>query len=131
MDKAVFDKVLKETEKAVNGFKVEEWEKRGLFQRFNELFTMVESFSVDEEQKVYIFRKNVILLAVESVHNIFPATDYFRKDPEERFLISRTPGQEKNEGQIDEWVKLEKENWNRQGEIGGEEATEKLDRYWN
>lgn len=121
MDQSVFDKILLETEKAVTNFKVEDWKSRGLFQRFNELFNMVSNYSVDEEQKVYLFRRGVILLAVESVHDIFPATDYFRKNAEERFQVFRTPGQEKNEGQIDEWVKLEKANWARQGEAGEKE----------
>ncbi len=131
MDRKIFDQILKETENAVNNFKIEDWKSRGLFQRFNELYKMIDGYSVKEEQKVYLFRKGILLLAIESVHDIFPAEDYFRKNPEERFLVFRTPGQEKNEGQIDEWVTLEKENWARQGEVGGEEATLKGGRYWN
>ncbi|MBI9096987.1 MAG: hypothetical protein JEY91_00850 [Spirochaetaceae bacterium] len=130
MDKAVFDKVLQETEQAVNGFKADEWKNRGLFERFNELFKMIDSYSEKEEQKIYLFRRGVILLAVEAVHDIFPAADYFRKHPEERFLVFRTPGQKKKEGQIDEWVKIEKANWARQGEAGGD-ASVRRGVWWN
>jgi len=121
MDRKVFDKVVAETEKAVVGFKAEDWKNRGLFERFDELYNMVSKYQADEEQKVYLFRRGVILLAVEAIHDIFPATDYFRKNPAERFTVFRTPGQEENEEQIEEWVKIEKANWARQGEAGGEE----------
>lgn len=129
MDRKVFDRVLEQAEKTVNGFKVEDWKSRGLFQRFNELYTMVDGYSLKEEQKIYLFRRGVLLLAIESVHDIFPADDYFRKNPEERFLVFRTPGQEKNEGQIDEWVTLEQENWARQGEVTKEASY--TGRWWD
>lgn len=119
MNTDVFDKVIAETEKAVTGFVAEDWKNRGLFTRFNELFNMVDGYKEAEEQKEYLFRRGVILLAVEAVHDIFPATDYFRKNPEERFLVFRTPNQKKNEDLIDEWTEIEKGNWNRQGEVGG------------
>ncbi|MBB6480979.1 hypothetical protein [Spirochaeta isovalerica] len=125
MNQSVFDQVLAETEKSVKGFVVDEWKNRGLFQRFGELYEMINGYEAEEEQKIYLFRRGVILLAVEAVHDIFPATDYFRKNPDERFTVFRTPGQEKHEGKIDEWVKIEKANWDRQGEAGGavEEAS--------
>jgi hypothetical protein len=117
MTKEVFETVLKETETSINGFKIEDWKNRGLFERFNELYKMIDGYDADEEQKVYLFRRGVLLLAIEAVHDIFPATDYFRNNPAERFQVFRTPGQEKNEGQIDEWVEIEKANWKRQGEL--------------
>lgn len=124
MDQKVFERVVAETEKAVNGFKADDWKNRGLFERFRELYTMIESYDAEEEQKVYLFRRGVILLAVEAVHDIFPAADFFRKNPDERFLVFRTPGQKKSEGQIDEWIGIEKANWKRQGEAGGEALAE-------
>lgn len=132
MDQSIFDRVLAETEKSINGFSVEDWKNRGLFQRFRELYEMVDHYRAKEEQKVYLFRRGVILLAIEAVHDIFPATDYFRKNPDERFTVFRTPGQEQNEGQIDEWAKLEKANWERQGEAGGEvEELSLRGTWWN
>ncbi|MBN2655627.1 MAG: hypothetical protein JXR86_01100 [Spirochaetales bacterium] len=134
MNQSIFEQVIAETEKAVQGFIAAEWENRGLFERFRELYEMVNGYKADEEQKVYLFRRGVILLAVEAVHDIFPATDYFRKNPDERFTVFRTPGQEKNEGKIDEWVKIEKANWARQGESGGEVSGEENlrgDFWWN
>jgi len=116
----IFDSVMMDTEKAVNNFKLAEWKDRGLFERFNELFKMIDGYKVADEQKVYLFRRGVLLLAIEAVHDIFPATDYFRENPEERFLVFRTPGEKKNEDLIDEWVKIEKANWGRQKEKGGE-----------
>jgi hypothetical protein len=130
MNQSIFDKVIAETEKAVKDFKAEDWKNRGLFDRFRELYEMVENYKADEEQKIYLFRRGVILLAIEAVHDIFPATDYFRQNPAERFTVFRTPGQEKNEGQIDEWVKIEKANWERQGEAGGEVADASLRGGW-
>lgn len=123
MNQDIFDQVISETEKAVNGFVAADWKNRGLFERFRELYTMVDSYKESEEQKVYLFRRGVLLLAIEAVHDIFPATDYFRKNPGERFLVFRTPGQKSNEGQIDEWVKIEEANWERQGEVDGEVST--------
>ena len=117
-----FDSVLSDVEKVVKGFKIKKWKNRGLFERFNEVFKMVNSYDLQEEQKVYLFRRGTILLAIEAVHDISPATDYFRKNPAERFLVFRTPGQEGKEGLIDEWIEIQKGNWARQGEAGGEEA---------
>lgn len=125
MDQQIFKQVIAETEKAVNGFIASDWENRGLFERFRELFAMVNGYSEEEDQKIYLFRRGVLLLAIEAVHDIFPATDYFRKKPAERFKVFRTPGQEKQEGQIDEWIKIEKANWKRQGEAGGEGLSSK------
>lgn len=111
MDRQVFEDVLKDVEKSVIDFRADDWKNRPLFDRFEEAFRMVEGYDLPEEQKMYVFRKNVILLVVEAVHNIFPATEFFRENPEERFLVLRTPGQEKNEEIIDDWTEVERKNW--------------------
>lgn len=51
MDRRVFDRILEETVKAVNGFKVDDWKNRELFQCFNEFYNMVDGYSLGEEQK--------------------------------------------------------------------------------
>lgn len=130
MDQSVFDSVIADVEKVVNGFTAEDWKNRGLFDRFRELYNMVESYKESEEQKVYLFRRGVLLLAVEAVHDIFPATDYFRKNPEERFTVFRTPGQKKNEGQIDEWINTQEANWARQGEVEAKTAYASKGLWW-
>ncbi len=130
MDKTIFESVIGELETVINDFSIKDWKERKLFDRFNEIFDMINSYDLPEEQKVYIFRKNVILLTVESVHDVFPAADYFRENPAERFLVFRTPGQEDKEGLINEWTDRQLGNWSRQGEVGISASEKKSAKTW-
>ncbi len=69
MTKEIINSVISDAEKAVSGFKMDDWKDRKLLDRFNEMFKMVDSYDVHEEQKVYLFRRGVILLVIEAVHD--------------------------------------------------------------
>ncbi|MCP4162762.1 MAG: hypothetical protein GY760_22100 [Deltaproteobacteria bacterium] len=119
MTEDVFNSVLSDVEKVVTNFKLDDWRDRALFDRFKEVFEMGNSYDLPEDQKLYLFKRDAFLLAIEAMHDVFPATEFFRKNPEERFIVFRTPGQDSNQRQIDEWTKIQKQNWGRQGEVGG------------
>ena len=125
-----FNSVLRDVEKVVNGFKAEDWKERKLFVRFKELFNMVDGYDLPLDQKIYVLKKGILILAAEAIHDVFPATDYFRENSAERFLVFRTPGQEINEKYINDWNITQKGNWARQGEAGGEEAAN-VRLWWN
>lgn len=118
MDQKVFNDVLKDTEKVVNGFKVEDLEGGNLINRIKDLFEMVKSYDLPLEQKIYVFKKGVFLLVAEVVHDVFPANDYFRENSLERFLVFQTPGQDAHEkAYFEKWNNIQRGNWARQGEI--------------
>ena len=123
MNENVLANVLLDAEKAVNGFKIDDWKDRPLFDRFNELYEMVNGYQLPEDQKEYLLRRNIILLAVEAVHDVFPANAFFRENSSERFFVLRAPGQEDKESLFVEWTRIQEENWARQGEIEGEKST--------
>ena len=126
-----FQAALKATEIVVNGFTIKKYEDSGLYKRFDELFNMVDNYDVDEEQKLYLLKRGTVLLASEAIHDICPASNYFRENPNERFLVFRTPGQQGRESLLAEWTKLEKAKWDRQQEAGGEESGDVPNPFWN
>lgn len=110
MEQKIYDDVLLEMEKVINGFRVNDYKDGKLLVRVKELFEMVKSYDMPLDQKVYVFKKGAMLLISEVVHDIFPATDYFRENSMERFLVFQTPGQAGHDSFLN--------NWKRQGEAG-------------
>lgn len=126
-----FKAALNATELVVNGFTINKYKDSGLYKRFEEIFSMVDNYDVDEEQKMCLLKRGTILLASEVIHNICQASSYFRENPEERFLVFRTPGQENKEALIEKWTMLEKANWERQQEDAGENSGDVPNPFWN